>query len=78
MQPDGDSDSLLPLAWLFGQTTCTLAPRFGHNGHANLMTAVCVSEARELIMMVKMDGDLDGLLENTDMMATFSKGDLMT
>lgn len=42
------------------------------------MTAVCVSEARELIMMVKMDGDLDGLLENTDMMATFSKGDLMT
>ena len=31
-----------------------------------------------MIMMVKMEGDLDGLLENRDMMATLSKNDLMT
>lgn len=41
------------------------------------MTAVSISEARQLVMMVKMAGDLNGLLDDEDMMGKLSKDDLM-
>lgn len=44
----------------------TFVLRVYYTGHKSLM-AVSLSEARQ-VMMVKMAGDLDDLLDNTEMM----------
>ena len=53
----------------------TFVLRVYYTGHKSLM-AVSLSEARQ-VMMVKMAGDLNGLLDDEDMMGKLSKDDLM-
>lgn len=57
---------------------CTLVPRFAPTSHENLMAAVAVSETRQQILMIKMAGDLRGLLSNAEELGKISKADLMT
>lgn len=73
----GDADSLPPLVWLI-VFFCTLDLRFNCVSHKNLITVVSLSEARQQIMMVKMAGDLDGLLDNAEFMGKVPKAKLMT
>lgn len=76
-RPSGTLTPFHRSVWLIETFLNTLVPRFGCNSHKNLVRVVSLSEARQQIMMVKMAGDLDGLLENFEMMRKIPKALLM-